>query len=266
MSSSSQQIPSEVSDLPIAIAFSRHHASCPHTPSVFTWLVTCHRHELTAIVSWGGNCFYMTAEFLLPLGVITHCCYLVIAIKAQKDLQTGTGQQRWSISARQSWACAILSGASHAPWQHQFAECATVSKNLCPAKGFNCTANCLVFSVGGVTPPHPRHFRPWQWNRRTWKPRSTNNYHNSTNTFPISKSDNVCQNTWNAYTVLRNFYPILFPSHLWVYKSPPPLYNGRSLARTLSYLEKPYLSQKCKSYALQTTLFWGGGGFVVIEL
>ena len=71
VSSSSQQIPSEVSDFPIAIEFFRHHASRPpHTPTppLFTCLVTCHRYEFTAIVSWGDSCFYMTTESLLPLG------------------------------------------------------------------------------------------------------------------------------------------------------------------------------------------------------
>ena len=77
------------------VPYSRHWGASrpPHLPR---------RYEFTAIVSWGDNCFYMTTEFLLPLGVIIHCCYLVIVIKAQKGLQTVTGQQRWSISAYQS--------------------------------------------------------------------------------------------------------------------------------------------------------------------
>ena len=149
--------------LKIAITCSRHWgASRPTSPPLFTCLVTCHRYEFTAIVSWGGNCFYMTTEFLLPLGVITHCCYPVIVIKAQKGLQTVRDSRsgRFLLTKVELLQFYLVLHMLHDNIDMLNAQQLAKGFN-CPAKGFNCPANCLVFFVGGCHTPHtPPVFSP----------------------------------------------------------------------------------------------------------
>ena len=69
---------------------------------------------------------------------------------------------------------------------------------------------------------------------------------------------------WNAHAVVGIFYPRPFSAAKITIVSPlPPLYNVESIAEALSYLERHHFPLQCYLYHLHTTLFYGGGDFVV---
>ena len=76
---------------------------------------------------------------------------------------------------------------------------------------------------------------------------------------------NVCQKPLEHPCSGRSFLP---PSFFRCKNSncepPSPLYNVESIAEALSYLEKHHFPLKCYLYHLQTTLFYGGGGGILL--
>ena len=69
---------------------------------------------------------------------------------------------------------------------------------------------------------------------------------------------------WNTHAVVGIFYPRpFFAAKLTIVSPLPPLYNVESIAEALSCLERHHFPLQCCLYHLHTTLFYGGGDFVV---
>ena len=69
---------------------------------------------------------------------------------------------------------------------------------------------------------------------------------------------------WNTNAVVGIFYPrSFFAAKITIVNPLPPLYNVEWIAEALSYLEKHNFPLQCNLYHLHTTLFYGGGDFVV---
>ena len=72
------------------------------------------------------------------------------------------------------------------------------------------------------------------------------------------------KSAWNTHAVVGIFHPRpFFAAKITIMIPLPPLYNVESIAEALSYLERHHFSLQCYLYHLQTTLFYGGGDFVV---
>ena len=82
---------------------------------------------------------------------------------------------------------------------------------------------------------------------------------------PVAQPSTMsAKSPWNTHTVVGLFYPRPFcAANITVVSPLPPLYNVESIAKALSYLERHRFSLQCYSYHLPTTLFFGGGDFVV---
>ena len=82
--------------------------------------------------------------------------------------------------------------------------------------------------------------------------------------FRLSSTTMSAKSPWNTLAVVGVFYPRpFFAAKMTVVSPLPPLYNVESIAEALSYLERHHFSLQCYLYHLQTTLFYGGGDFVV---
>ena len=69
---------------------------------------------------------------------------------------------------------------------------------------------------------------------------------------------------WNTHAVVGIFYPRpFFAAKITIASSLPPLCNIESIAEALSSLERLPFPLQCYLYHLHTTLFYGGGDFVV---
>ena len=69
---------------------------------------------------------------------------------------------------------------------------------------------------------------------------------------------------WNTDAVVGIFYPRpFFAAKINIVSPLSPLCNVESIAEALSYLERHNVPLQCYLYHLHTTLFYGGGGFVV---
>ena len=69
---------------------------------------------------------------------------------------------------------------------------------------------------------------------------------------------------WNTHAVVGIFYyRPFFAAKITIVSPLPPLYNVESIAEALSYLERHNFPIQCYLYHLHTTLFYGGGDFVV---
>ena len=75
---------------------------------------------------------------------------------------------------------------------------------------------------------------------------------------------NVCQKSLEHPCSGRNFLPPpFFAAKIAIVSPLPPLYNVEAIAEAHSYLERHHFSLHCYLYHLETTLFYGGGDFVV---
>ena len=67
-----------------------------------------------------------------------------------------------------------------------------------------------------------------------------------------------------AHAVAGSFYPRpFFAAKITIVSPLPPLYNVEWIVEALSYLERHNFPLQCYLYHLHTTLFHGGGDFIV---
>ena len=72
------------------------------------------------------------------------------------------------------------------------------------------------------------------------------------------------KSSWNTHAVVGIFYlRPFFAAKITIVSPLPPLYTVEWIAEALSYLERHNVPLQCYLYHLHTTLFYGGGDFVV---
>ena len=78
------------------------------------------------------------------------------------------------------------------------------------------------------------------------------------------KATMSAKSPWNTRAVVGIFYPRpFFAAKITIVTPLPPLDNVEWIAKDLSHLERHNFPLQCYFYHLHTTLFYGGGDFLV---